>query len=205
MKTTSWHGKKWSTALWFLSLGAVLLLAWVWRVAPSREPSLELRLANPMNEQVGDKPIPPGGKGVVSDVLRRKYDSRVRVDLRVCSERSASIFVLATGVQVRTETGWRTEAEDQRGEIWRLKDGECREVCVERPGEGNWRAYVRYGTEMRGLRLLMAQIREAWILRSFANWTGAAWGGGRWSGCHEIFGPEIAEGRTEGARPRAWP
>jgi hypothetical protein len=100
---------------------------------------------------------------------------------------------LATGVQFRTPSGWKSEAEEYRGEIWRLKAGIPREVCVERSRSETWRAYVRYGTEMKGPSLLRAQLREAWILRSFSNWTGKPWGGGRWSGSYEVFSEEVTE------------
>jgi len=84
-------------------------------------------------------------------------------------------------------------SEEYRGEIWRLKSGVAREVCVERPQACIWRAYVRYGTEMKGASLMKAQLREAWKIRSFSNWTGKAWGGGRWSGAYELFSDEFTE------------
>src|SRR5678816_966811 len=96
---------------------------------------------------------------VVLDALRLSFDPRKRVEFLVTGTRNTSIFVLATGVQVRTPSGWKTEAEQSRGEIWRLKAGVSREVCVDRPTSETWRAYVRYGTEMKGLSLLRAQLR----------------------------------------------
>ena len=84
-------------------------------------------------------------------------------------------------------------SEESRGEIWRLKSGVTREVCVERPEAAMWRAYLRYGTEMKGAPLIKAQLREAWLKRSLSNWTGKAWGGGRWSGAHELFSDEFTE------------
>lgn len=83
--------------------------------------------------------------------------------------------------------------EEYRGEIWRLKSGIAREVCVERPEGETWRAYVRYGTEMKGAQLWEWQIRDTWRDRSFSNWTGQAWGGGRFSGRNELFSTEVSE------------
>jgi len=84
-------------------------------------------------------------------------------------------------------------SEEYRGEIWRLKSGVAREVCVERPEAAMWRAYLRYGTEMKGAPLIKAQLREAWLKRSLSNWTGKAWSGGRWSGAHELFSDQFTE------------
>ena len=53
--------------------------------------------------------------------------------------------------------------------------------------------YLRYGTEMKGVPLIKAQLREAWLNRSLSNWTGKAWGGGRWSGANELFSDEFTE------------
>src|SRR5262245_60580697 len=83
---------------------------------------------------------------LVPDDIRQKCDPMRRVEFHVACSRNTSIFVLATGVQVRTSSGWRTFSEEYRGEIWRLKLGLAREVCVERPPGGTWRAYIRYGT-----------------------------------------------------------
>lgn len=131
-----------------------------------------------------------GDGGVVPDNLRRKFDPRTRTGFRVTSPRDASIFVLATGVKVLRPTGWKVLAEEQRGEIWRLKSGVPREVCVEQPPDETWKAYVRYGTEIEGLPLLRSQLREAWTIRSLSNWTGKAWGGGRFRGEHELASEE---------------
>jgi hypothetical protein len=130
---------------------------------------------------------------VVPDDLRQKYATAKGVAFQVTSSGANSIFVLATGVQIRTPSGWQVFSEEHRGEIWRLSSGVAREVCVERPEAATWRAYVRYGTKMRGLPLLRAQLREAWLTRTFSNWTGKAWGGGRWSGANELFSKEITE------------
>jgi len=41
--------------------------------------------------------------------------------------------------------------------------------------------------------LLKAQLREAWKIKSFSNWTGKAWGGGRYSGSYELFSEVVQE------------
>ena len=133
------------------------------------------------------------GTNVVLDDLRQKYTQAQRVSFHVASSRDTSIFVLATGVQVHTAAGWQNFSEEYRGEIWRLKSGVEREVCVERPQEEMWRAYIRYGTELKDASLWSAQLKEAWITRSFSNWTGRAWGGGRWSGADELFSATTME------------
>ena len=124
---------------------------------------------------------------VILDELRQKYPPSRRIDFRVTCVEDASIFVLATGVQVYTPSGWRVFSEENRGEIWRLKPGVQCEVCVEGPQQERWRAFVRYGREMNGPSLLTAQIKEAWKIRSFSNWSGKAWGGGRFIGAFELF------------------
>lgn len=96
-------------------------------------------------------------------------------------------------MQLLTPSGWQTESEDQRNEIWRLEAGRPVEACVERTAAGTWPSFVRYGVELRGAPLLKAQVREAWILRSLSNWTGQAWGGGRFHGSVELFS-EATEG-----------
>jgi len=130
---------------------------------------------------------------VVPDDLRQKYSPTRRVEFHVASSKDTSIFLLATGVQILTPSGWQMLSEEYRGEIWRLKSGVAREVCVERPEAATWRAFLRYGAEMKGVPLIKAQSREAWLNRSLSNWTGKAWGGGRWSGANELFSDEITE------------
>jgi hypothetical protein len=130
---------------------------------------------------------------VVLDDIRQKYPPTHRAEFHVQTSQNTSVFVLATGVQTYTPTGWHTVSEEYRGEIWRLNPGVAREVCVDRPEADAWRAYVRYGTEMKGISLLSAQLKEAWKIRSFSNWTGKAWGGGRWSGTYELVSDEIKE------------
>jgi hypothetical protein len=130
---------------------------------------------------------------VVLDDLRQKYDPKRRMAFQVVASQTTSVFALVTGVQVRGSSGWRTVYEEYRGEIWRLKPGVAQEVCVERPEGETWRAYVRYGAEMKGVSLLRAQLKEAWKIRSVTNWTGRAWGGGRWSGAYELFSAAVRD------------
>src|SRR5262249_16135166 len=137
--------------------------------------------------------VDAGRSNIVYDDLRQKYDPTHRVQFHVTCTQDTSIFVLETGVLVHTPSGWQTFFKDYRGEIWGLKAGMAREVCVERPQAEMWRAYIRYGMEMRGTSLLKAQLREAWLTRSFSNWTGKGWGGGRWSGTHELSSDPITE------------
>jgi len=52
---------------------------------------------------------------------------------------------------------------------------------------------VRYGAQMKGPPLLKAQLREAWLTQSFTNWSGQAWGGGRFSGANVFFSEEFSD------------
>jgi len=130
---------------------------------------------------------------VIPDDLRQKYSPTKRVEFHVSCGHDISIAVWATGVEVHTPSGWQMSSEEYHGEIWRLTNGVVREVCVERPNADRWRAYIRYGTEMKGAPLVKAQMKEAWLNRSFSNWTGKAWGGGRWSGAYELRSEEIKQ------------
>lgn len=131
---------------------------------------------------------------VVADFYRLKYSPSA--EFRVTSSQPIAIFVLATGVQIRTDSGWQVFSEEPRNDIWRLNAGIAREMFVERPPKETqqvWRAYVRYSSEMEGTPLLKAQLQEAWKIRSFTNWTGQAWGGGRFAGRNELFSEEFSE------------
>lgn len=192
MKTFSERRLIRNTAVGIFTLAAGFWLVWFLNGEPPQAPRLVLSREGQM-AHTSERQVAPNRSSVVPDDLRQKYDPRSRVEFRVSSTQDVSIFVLATGVQVQTQSGWKTEAEEYRGEIWRLKAGTQKEVCVERPETGIWRTYVRYGTEMKGMPLLKAQMREAWILRSFSNWTGKPWGGGRWSGSYEIFSEGVTE------------
>jgi hypothetical protein len=182
------------TTLAAIIWGAGLGVAWLLGGKPPPQQALALIREGPADAPLGLRPGSATERSkVVPDDLRDKYDPRRRVAFQVTSTQDTSIFVWATGVQARTPSGWKSEAEEYRGEIWRLKAGVPREVCVESPPSYAWRAYVRYGTGMKGPALLRAQLREAWIIRSFTNWTGKAWGGGRWSGSYELWSEEVRE------------
>jgi hypothetical protein len=171
-----------------LALGVLFL--WLSAGQPKAPQVLRFDRARTFRRGLG---VDAARSNIVDDDLRQKYDPKSRVQFHVTCTQDTSIFVLETGVQVHSLSGWQTFLEDYRGEIWRLKSGMPREVCVERPQAGMWRAYIRYGTQMRGTSLLKAQLREAWLTRSFSNWTGKAWGGGRWSGTHELFSDPVTE------------
>jgi hypothetical protein len=168
-------------------------MAWVvWlRLSKGQSPAppmLRMDLAGSLS---GGTSVGAQSTNVVLDDLRQKYDPKRRVVFHVTASQTTSVFVLATGVQVSGPAGWERVYEEYRGEIWRLKPDVEREVCVERPEGEIWRAYVRYGVEMKGVSLLRAQLKEAWKIRSVTNWTGRAWGGGRWSGRYELFSEEV--------------
>jgi len=181
------------TAIGVIGLGMGLGLVWLMSGESPRTPMLVLNRGGETEADAIRQAVTAESSKVVLDDLRRKYDPPKRVEFRVCTTQDTSIFVLATGIQFRTASGWKCEAEEYRGEIWRLKAGIPREVCVQRSPSETWRAYVKYGIEMKGPPLLRAQLREAWILRSFSNWTGKPWGGGRWSGSYELFSEEVTE------------
>jgi hypothetical protein len=171
------------------AMGIAVATAWLWSSGAESRTAWALRIDR---QKIGsaDDAVSVPSPNVIPDLLRPKYSPAHRAEFRVTSSQPVAIFVLATGVQIRTDSGWQPFSEEPRNEIWRLKPGIAREVSVERPlaetGQ-EWRAYVRYGTEMRGPPLLKVQLREAWAIRSFANWTGKAWGGGRFSGQNELF------------------
>jgi hypothetical protein len=90
---------------------------------------------------------------ILSDFFETKYAPAKRARFCVSSSNPAAIFVLATGVQILTESGWQPYSEEPRNEIWRLKPGTARDMYVEIPEKETkeiWRAYIRYGTEMHG-------------------------------------------------------
>ena len=187
--------RRWGVCLSLV--GAALTLGWVawWlaNVPPRPLVALQFHRARATNHSATASGNAVTNHGPVPDGLRMKYAPARRAEFHLVSAEDTSIFVLATGVQELTSSGWRTESEDTRNEIWRLKAGRPVEVCVERPGSGTWRAFVRYGFEMRGTTLLKAQVREAWILRSVSNWNGRAWGGGHFEGRVDLFSAEVAE------------
>ncbi len=128
---------------------------------------------------------------VVPDNYPRSWFSPHTAKFHMSSTQAAPIFVLSTGVQIRTDSGWKPFSEQPRNEIWRFKPGCPQEFFVDSPQQEKWRAYVRFGKEMRGPQLWYWQSRGVWQDRSFTNWTGRAWGGGRFAGenklCSEVF------------------
>lgn len=143
--------------------------------------------------EAATSPVCRSTTNVMSDDLWMKFPASTRVVFHLCCTQNTAIFILATGCQRRTATGWETANEEPRNQICRMKAGIPQDVCVELPPEDEWRAFVRYGTEMHGPDLFRARLRDAWISRSFSNWSGKAWGGGRWSGSHEITSEELRD------------
>jgi hypothetical protein len=130
---------------------------------------------------------------IIPDDIRMMWAPENRVEFHISNPTNIAILVWTTGAQILTPTGWKTANEHQRNEIIRLKPGAARELCVERPHSytGPWRAVITYSTEMKGAPLLTANLMEAWNRRSFTNWNGKAWGGGKFSGSHELYTPEV--------------
>ena len=178
-------------ALFALAAALVLVALWTRELPPT--PTLVMNRERNAGETSAGSQASPNVGNVVPDAMKRKFDSRRRVDFGVSSTQDVSVFIEATGIQVWTPSGWKIENEEQRGTIWRMKAGTSMEVCVERPESGSWRAFVRCASEMKGWPRLKAQLREAWILRSFSNWSGKAWGGGRFGGSFEIRSEEFEE------------
>ena len=133
---------------------------------------------------------------LLPDFFQQKYPPEERAQFHVSSQKPAAVFVLATGVQVRTEAGWQPYSEEPRNEIWRLRPGTAKDLYVQVPEkakEETCRVYIRYAGQMHGARLFQTQAREAWQIRSLTNWTGQAWGGGRFSGRYECFSEEFSK------------
>jgi hypothetical protein len=176
-------------------IGGAVVVVLLWSSRGERQ--------NPNGLRVDRRKIEGDGSGVASpsnnampDFYRLKYGLEQRAEFHVSSSQPMAMFVEATGVQVRTDSGWKPFSEEPRNEIWRLKPGVARELFVERPPRETrqtWRAYVRYGTEMNGPSLWRVQLREARKIRSFSNWTGKPWGGGHFSGENELFTEEVGE------------
>jgi len=184
--------RSWILSGWIVGVGLAFGVQLLW-LSGDQPQAPEMLHIHRGRTCVSDLAVSAQTTNVVLDDLRQKYARARRVEFHVDCSRDTSIFVLATGVQVHGSSGWQTVYEESRGDIWRLKSGIVREVCVERPESNSWRAFIRYGTEMRGWSLLRAQLKEAWILHSFSNWNGKPWGGGRWSGAFELFSDEVTE------------
>src|SRR5262245_48812129 len=67
---------------------------------------------------------------VIPDFFQLKYPPAQRAEFLVSSSMPVAIFVLATGVQLRTDSGWRLYSEEPRNDIWRLKPGELLTICL---------------------------------------------------------------------------
>ena len=165
--------------------------AFLWSGSPSQTPH-GLRL-----DRV-DETRPPGGFAapqaqVVPDNYPRSWFGPRTATFHLTGTETTAIFVRSTGVQIQTDSGWKPSSEQPRNEIWRLKPGCPQEMFVDSPQREKWRAYVRFGTEMRGPQLWYWQLRGAWQDRSFANWTGKAWGGGRFTGEKEMLSEEFSD------------
>lgn len=178
-----------------IAMGATAAIAWVLAGADGGSTPTELSMIRQhMGAAVQADSVVP--TNLIADFFQSKYPPAQRAEFHVSSRRSISVFVLATGVEVRTDSGWQPFSEEPRNEIWRLKPGSAQDVFVQIPQtetEQIWRAYVCYATEMHGPSLFKAQIREAWKIRSLTNWTGRAWGGGRFSGRYQLLSEEYPE------------
>ncbi len=131
---------------------------------------------------------------VILDDHRPMMDPSNIIHFRLTSRQDTTISVSFTGSQLKTPSGWEPASEEHRLETWRLTAGVPREICVERPPTlGRWRAYVQYSKQLKGFALLKANLEEAWRYRSFTNWNGKSWGGGRWAGSYEIYSREFPE------------
>ena len=127
----------------------------------------------------------------VGDDLFLKFDPRSRRAFHVTATRDTSIFVWESGVEILTSAGWKPMQKEYRGNIWRLTNGVPYEVCVELPESTEWRAYIHYAPELRGMDRLKRQVQVAWRSQSFSNWTGKAWGGGFFGGSNYLTGETI--------------
>ncbi len=154
-----------------LPLLALAMIAAAWRsIAPPSErlPPLQMRFAGKCSK-------PDFGT----------------VAFQLSSPEPCSIFLVSATVEAPEADGWKAAATFARNEIVRLKPNVPQEICVEPSASDPWRLSISYGTEMHGPRLFRLQLREAWILKSFSNWTGRAWGGGRFSGNWTLTSEEV--------------
>jgi len=193
MKTTFRHRWTTRTSVAVIGLGFGAGLFWFLVDGIQTEPSLRFNRVG--QSSTGDlQHDVVRHNSVVADGYQKKYDPRRRVDFHVTSSRDTAIFVLATGVEIQTPSGWKVVLEEPRNEIWRMKSGLAREVYVDGQPRETWRAFVRCGTEMKGPAWLWAKLRDAWRTLSFSNRTVKSWGGGGpWSGSYELFSEEIED------------
>jgi hypothetical protein len=167
-----------------LSLSTGLALALLTRHQPSSPLPLHLTLPKTTTAAATTNTI-------ITDTLRIKWSPENRADFHLSSEIETAIFIHNTAVQVLTPSGWRTENEEIRNEIWTLKPDVPHEASIEIPRTGPpWRAYIRYSPRLKGVQNLSYNLQDAWISRSFKNWNGKPWGG-RYGGEHEVVSATI--------------
>src|SRR5262245_41068714 len=117
-------------ALAMIFLGISLGLIWLARPEPQLQPTLVLTRQPQAAAPNSSHAVAVEPMDIITDDLRAKFDPQRTVAFHVTSTHDTSIFVVATGTQILTDSGWQTETEEHRGEIWRLKAGVAREVCV---------------------------------------------------------------------------
>jgi hypothetical protein len=188
MKTMS---RRWFTISSVVVIGIAVATAFLG--SGSQSQTLNGLRIDRVHETRGPSGLAAPQANVVPDNYPRSWFSLQTAKFHMTSTQAAAIFVLSTGVQIHTDSGWKPFSEQPRNEIWRLKPGCPQEFFVDTPQREKWRAYVRFGREMRGPQLWYWQSRGAWQDRSFTNWTGKAWGGGRFTGENKLFSEEFSE------------
>jgi hypothetical protein len=126
------------------------------------------------------------------DYLRRKFRPDLTATYWLQAPTNKAIALWVTGVEVHTDKGWVSYSEEDRHETVRLSAGVAQEICVEFPDYGEWRAYIRYAPELPWWPSFKAKLHEAYLTRSFANWSGRAWGGGRFGGSITQFSEVVS-------------
>jgi hypothetical protein len=183
--------RRWFTISSVVAIGIAVAAAFLWS---SSQPQTLIGLRiDCVHESRSPNGLAAPQANVVPDNYPRSWFSPETAKFHMTYTQAAAIFVHSTGVQIHTDSGWKPFSEQPRNEIWRLKPGCPKEIFVDAPQGEKWRAYVRFGREMRGPQLWCWQSQEAWQNRSFTNWTGKAWGGGRFTGANELFSEEFSE------------
>jgi len=103
-------------------IGIAVATSFIWSSDGGSLTAKALRIDRQELEGAGDGVSVPF-TNVVADFFRLKYSDAQRAELNVTSSQAIAIFVRATGVQIRTASGWQPFSEEQRNEIWRLKPG----------------------------------------------------------------------------------
>ena len=182
---------RWVTISSVVVIGMAAAIAFLW---PGSQPqTLNGLHIDPVHETLERSGLAAPQGHVVPDNYPRGWFGLQTTTFHMTYTQAIAIFVISTGVQIHTDSGWKPFSEQPRNEIWRLKPGRPQEFFVDSPQREKWRAYVRFGREMSGPQLWYWQARGAWQDRSFTNWTGRAWGGGRFSGENELFSEEFSE------------